>query len=354
MTTVLFTGYAPVHFACFRPIYDRLLRIPGYQIFLSGGLRVRRGDEVEYDTFALYKDFGVPLAQILSVQAIERRDFDFLFAANTKMIRPRNARVRVQLFHGLSFRNRAIRAENLGCDAYFLVGPYMQRKFIAANLFAPGDPRALSIGFPKTDRLLNGELMREELLHRFGLEQQLPILLYAPTGERHNSLETMGEKIIYCLARERRYNLLVKLHDHPKDRSVDWMARISALEDRTTRLVRDPDVTPALYLADLLITDASSVSSEYALLDRPMIFLDVPELLARARLATNSMLDMETWGRRIGPVVSSPEDLAREVEASLGAPERFGALRRAMAKDLFFNPGRATDAALEWILGAKP
>ncbi len=37
---VLFTGYAPVHFACFRPIFDRLWGMEGVDVRLSGGSRL--------------------------------------------------------------------------------------------------------------------------------------------------------------------------------------------------------------------------------------------------------------------------------------------------------------------------
>ena len=47
-----------------------------------------------------------------------------------------------------------------------------------------------------------------------------------------------------------------------------------------------------LFVADLLISDASSVSNEYALLDRPMVFLDVPKLLKTAR-GKGSMVDLD-------------------------------------------------------------
>ena len=62
-------------------------------------------------------------------------------------------------------------------------------------------------------------------------------------------------------------------------------------------MVRQPDVILTLFAADLLITDASSVANEYALLDRPIVFLDVPELLAAAG-GEGSAPDLETWGRR--------------------------------------------------------
>ena len=36
--SVLFTGYAPVHFLCFEPLYRRLRESSDFEVFLSGGL----------------------------------------------------------------------------------------------------------------------------------------------------------------------------------------------------------------------------------------------------------------------------------------------------------------------------
>ena len=107
------------------------------------------------------------------------------------------------------------------------------------------------------------------------------------------------------------------------------------------RLVRQPDVIPTLFAADLLITDASSVANEYALLDRPIVFLDVPELLAAAG-GEGSALDLETWGRRGGEVVAGPADIVAAVERGLTDPGARSEVRREIMRDLFYNPGRAT------------
>ncbi len=345
---VLFTGYAPVHFVCFQPLYRHLLRTPGVEVWFAGGLKTETEAGTQHDTQALFAPFGISAERMLTLEQIRERDFDLLFAANSKLIDPRRVQSRIQIFHGISFRNRAVRGKNMGCDYYFVVGPYMLRKFSEAGLFAENDPRAVPIGFMKTDRLVNGELERGELLRHYGFDGTRPVVLYAPTGLERNSLETMGEEVLARLRASASFDLLIKLHDHPKDTTVDWRARLTPLEDEHTRLVRDFDVIPPLFLADLLITDASSVASEYSLLDRPMVFLDVPELLANALAKNGSMADLDCWGRRAGTLVSEPRQVVAAVEDALAHPERHGELRRAMASDLFFHPGQATESALAW------
>lgn len=346
---ILFAGYAPVHFICFRPLYDRLSLLPGVQVFVSGGLRSKTENGHQYDEQAMYRRFKLPEGTVLSVEEIQQRDFDVLFAAHTRLILPRNVRKKIQIFHGISFRNKAVRPENMQCDHYFVVGPYMRRRFLEAGLLPANDERAVRVGFMKTDRLLNGTLDRPRLLAEFGFSGERPVLLYAPTGARQNSLEIMGEKVIAQITASGRYDLIVKLHDHPKNTDIDWSARLARFEDAHCRIACEPDIIPLLHLSDLLISDASSVSNEYTLLDRPLIFLNTPELIEHARVANNSMLDLATWGRKAGVVVERVEEIEGALRFSMEYPSANSEVRRAMAEDFFYNPGTATETAMRWL-----
>jgi hypothetical protein len=348
MASMLFTGYAPVHYACFRPLHEELARL-GVDVRVAGGARSRddAGERV-YDRDAMFGPFGLPADRVLSVEEIAELDVDVLFCANTKAITPRSAQRTIEIFHGMSFRNLAVREENAGKDAYFLLGPYMRRAFAERGVLPIGDPRAVTVGFPKTDRLLDGSLDRDAILAAEGLSGERPVVLYAPTGAKHNSLETMGEDVLRRLRASGDYDVLVKLHDHPKH-AIDWRARLAPLEDEHLRVARSPDAIECLFAADLLISDASSVSMEYTLLDRPMVYLDVPELLAAARAREGSALDLETWGRRGGALVTEPEGVVAAVRDELEHPERRSDVRQAIARDLFYNPGHATQAAVGWL-----
>jgi hypothetical protein len=348
VTRVVFTGYAPVHFVCFQPLYEALRREPGVEVMVSGGLR--RTDDAglrEHHTEAMYAPFGLPPESIVEASELAELDVDVLFSANTKPIKPRSFQQSVQLFHGLSFRNRAIRAENAAYDHYFMLGPYMHRGFEQRGILPPGDPRVARIGFPKTDRLLDGSLDRATILHELGFSGTRPVVLYAPTGAHGNSLETCGEELITRLAAADGYDLIVKPHDHPKA-AIGWYERLAPLESEHVHLLRAPDAIPALFVSDLLISDASSIANEYLLLDRPIVFIDVPELLAAAA-GEDDRLDLDTWGRTGGVVVPDAPAAVDAVASGLAHPQTQSEHRRAIARDLFYNPGTATQAALRWL-----
>jgi hypothetical protein len=345
---VLFTGYAHVHFVCFRPLFDAFRTEPGVEVLVSGGLRqVDEAGLREHDTQAMYAPFALPAESIVPTEKLAELDVDILFCANTKAIAPRNYRQSIQLFHGLSFRNRAIRSENAAYDHYFILGPYMERAFQRRGILSANDPRSARIGFPKTDRLVDGTLDRGAVLRKLGFSGKRPVVLYAPTGAHGNSLETCGEELLQRLVEVDEYDVIVKPHDHPKAR-IDWYERLAPLESYHLRLLRTPDAIPALHAADLLISDASSIANEYLLLDRPIVFVDVPELLAAAA-AEDDRLDLTTWGRAGGIVAADAVGAADAVANGLACPRAQSETRQAIARDLFYNPGTATQAALGWL-----
>lgn len=342
--TVVFAAYAPVHFVCFQPVYRRLVRMRGVEVFLSGESRSDGGDAA-----ALYRPFRIPAKRIISLGTMRRRSFDMVMCGHVSGYFPRSDRDRVQIFHGLSFRNVAVRRDVLVFDHLFITGPYMKRLFLENQLLRSTDPRLIDIGFPKVDRLVDGSLDRRKILKRLRLSGRRPVVLYAPTGQRQNSLETgLGEAMLERLQATRRYDILIKPHDHPRDQTINWSTQLRRFQDAHTRIVSDYDVVPYLFVADLLVTDASSVSNEYSLMNRPMVFLDVPDLLAAGRKKGQSV-DLDTWGRRGGVTVRWPDEAVEAVESSLAHPGRGSDVRRAMAKDLFFNPGQAGDTAANWI-----
>ena len=259
----------------------------------------------------------------------------------------RRARHRVEIFHGVSFKGKAYTEKIRKFNHVFLVGDYMRRTFEKKGILAPDDASAHRIGMPKTDRLVDGSLDRNLLLNGMGLDNEKHTVLYAPTWRKESSLNNEGEAIIDALA-GMGLNVLVKIHDHSRDPRVnrrDWGAWLDSREGSTVRRIRDADVIPALHAADLLVSDASSVANEYTLLDRPIIFMDVPDLLS----VYASTADMDTWGRSTGEVVGDASALPPAVERTLSNPSAQSEIRRAAARDLFYNPGAATGAALQAI-----
>jgi hypothetical protein len=222
------------------------------------------------------------------------------------------------------------------------------RGYVQAGVVSP--EQAVLTGFPKIDALVRGEWKREELRSRYGLRPDAATILYAPTFSPAASLQRWGESIVEALLAA-GHNVLVKLHDRamvPTSKyteGVDWPERLVKFADAPGfALVRDPDASPCLAAADVLVTDHSTVGFEFALLDRPIIVFDSPRLKDVARIDDGKW----TMLRSMAEVVQTPAQLVDAAARGLAKPERRREERR-QAHSLFAFAGSATDRAMATV-----
>ena len=211
--------------------------------------------------------------------------------------------------------------------------------------------RAVLVGFPKVDDLVNGRWAFAQVRRELGLDPSAQTVLYAPTFSPASSLHLAGEGIIESLLASGR-NVIVKLHErstvpHPKYTDhVDWPARLQRFQDQPRyAYATGAHIGPYLAAADLLITDHSTVGFEFALLDRPIVVFDAPDLLQFARI------NPEKWHqlRGMADIVGSVTDLPAVVSTALSSPQRHAAARRAATQALFAYAGHATTRALNVV-----
>ena len=98
-------------------------------------------------------------------------------------------------------------------------------------------------------------------------------------------------------------------------------------------------------LADLMVTDHSSVGFEYLVLDRPLIVFDAPGLTEAARINPEKVALL----RSAATVVTSVDTLLAAAHDAIRAPERLSGNRRRVASAMFFEPGSATDRAVALV-----
>ncbi len=348
---ILFMGSAPVHYACCHPVYRRLRDDPRIEFWLTGGFKRGEGEAATYSLDGFFEPFGVEPDRVIPLERARREDFDVVVCSHLNPVLPRSFGKTVQFFHGVSFKNLLVREKYTTFNFLCLAGRYHAEVYRKKGYVRTDGGACLVTGFAKVDRLVDGSLDREATLRSLGADPLLPTVLYAPTGSKHNSMETMGLEVIRSFRDGGRWNLLVKLHDHPKLTEVDWAKEVERLETDRVRLVREWDIVPSLHAADLVLTDASSAAVEFTLLDRPIVFLDVPELFKDV-LDRGGALDLDTYGRRIGTVVGKAGEVAGAIEDALRHPARESEVRRAMAGHVFHDPGRATDRTTAVVLHA--
>jgi CDP-glycerol glycerophosphotransferase (TagB/SpsB family) len=143
--------------------------------------------------------------------------------------------------------------------------------------------------------------------------------------------------------------VIVKLHDNSRDSDprnsggINWVERLTPiLQQHGGHLAARGTITPYLVAADVMISDHSSAGFEYLLLDRPLIRIEMPELIAR----TNIHPDYVDLLVKASTTVRNPQETVRATELAYSHPAQLSVERRAVAGDLFYKPGTATTRAV--------
>lgn len=269
---------------------------------------------------------------------------------------------RVNFFHGVAGKYDLDRPAGLpmGFESYdrvaFINRDRMER-YVDARVVTAA--QATLVGYPKLDRLASGAIDGALMRRSLGLSGEGATALYAPTYSPAASLHLAGEAIVRGLAAA-GFRVIVKLHDRSLDTdprytgNVDWRARMRALEvPGRVVYAEGPDSGPCLAAADFMVTDHSSVGFEYLVLDRPLIVYDAPGLVEAARINPEKVALLRSAARVVGDV----QALIAAAASELAAPERLSAARQRVAREMFHDPGHATERAVRLIaelLDRKP
>jgi hypothetical protein len=334
----------PLYKAVLGPIADALAALPDVHVYYTS----------EYpDRIAPL----VPQGRFLTHADVQWRRFDlYLNGDPWAAARLRRCARRINFFHGVAGKYDLDQPAGLplGFEYYdhvaFINRDRMQR-YLSAAIVTPR--QAVLIGYPKLDRLVNGAYNRDEVRRSLGLAPRRPAALYAPTYSEASSLHLAGEEIVGSLVGA-GLNVMVKLHDRSLDPDprytggIDWRARFTSLQrqqpDRV-RFVETTDASPLLAAADLMVTDHSSIGFEYLVLDRPLLVFDAPDLPTAARINPEKVALL----RSAATVVGTTGELGPAAVHAIQEPGELSSTRRRIAGELFFEPGEATDRAVNLV-----
>jgi hypothetical protein len=300
----------------------------------------------------------VPEGRFLTHAEAEWRRFDLYMNGDPwAAARLRRCARRVNFFHGVAGKYDLDQPSDLPLgfeyyDRVAFINRDRMRRYLAAGIVSR--EQAALVGYPKLDVLASGGCDGAAIRASLGLRQDRPTALYAPTYSEASSLHLAGEAIVRALIGA-GLNVIVKLHDRSLDPDprynggIDWRRRFSAMEAAhergSFRFVEAADASPLLAAADCMVTDHSSVGFEYLVLDRPLIVFDAPGLAAAARINPEKIALL----RGAATVVRTAGELATAAVDALEHPSRQSDVRRKVAGDLFFEPGRATERSVDLI-----
>ena len=168
----------------------------------------------------------------------------------------------------------------------------------------------LALGYPRNDDLVNGRshYRADRLRKHLGIQESDRVLLYAPTWrDNRKNLKGQYESTLYLdMAKLQRlvgdgWTILYRGHVNTID-SVGARGGSKVID-----VSRYPDVNDLYALADVLVTDYSSVMFDWAVLGKPILFL-VPDLDEYETSVRGFYHDFRSLAP--GPLVKTTDEIA--------------------------------------------
>lgn len=346
---VLFEAASPMSFTIFKPMYERLKDDPHVELWFTSYGTVWEPRHI-YGAFGITKNI-LPRSRAAWLKADAYVNADFW---DMTWLHRRTRRI--HLFHGVAGKYNLDAPVDLAptiaaFDCLMFVNHDRRQRYVEAGLVADDDSRAPVVGYPKLDCLVDGSLDRAAIARGLGLNPAIPTVIYAPTWSPYSSLKIMGLELVERMAAE-GLQVIVKLHDRSYDGrergsgGVDWAERLTRYDGHPlVRIARDSNGCPFMTAADAMVSDHSSIAFEYMLLDRPLVIVDCPALIEHAAISPEKVQRL----RAAADVGATAAEVTAAVVAALQDPLRLSTARRRTAADLFYQPGTATDRAVDLI-----
>ncbi len=204
--------------------------------------------------------------------------------------------IKVQIFHGLGVEKFSHYEIRHFFDVYCTSGPFVTKRFLKLQkkhkYFLVKET-----GWPKIDHIIN--YPTEDLKDKYNIPKDKKVILFAPTHSRKmQSAEELLPIIPKIINEDEIW--LFKFHELMNKEIIEKITN-----SKNIRIIDDYDITPYLHLADVLITDTSSVAYEFMILDKPVI-----------TYKTQSRKDK-------GIDITKPEKLRDAIDRSLQNPQEF-------------------------------
>ncbi len=185
----------------------------------------------------------------------------------------------VQVKHGVGPKGSDVpKSEFEMFDAWCVPSEYIKQRHI--KLWDAPPEKLYVTGFARMDYLYDYlKMPKEKLLEEIGIKNGRKIILYAPTfdiglwpwGDAYEEFEKLCK---FC--KENNLILILRLHPLAKVKKRKIKKIIKKYDNVCwLDMPKEPDTMKLLAITDILITDWSSIYTDYFLTKRPIIYIEI-------------------------------------------------------------------------------
>lgn len=266
---------------------------------------------------------------------------------------------RMELWHGIPFKGFLEENRKRISDTFNRASAVIVTSKFFKELFSEEwnvKKRILKdLGQPRTDILIKKPITIEKIKQNLGISQE-KIIFYAPTHEQDEN----KEKELFPWESDETFNkivsnidektaLIIRPHPYWKELITPFVADKIENDERVYYMPSNVvnETEKLIYISDVLITDWSSIYFDFLLMDKPTIFLDLPN-----PFKDNFLMKPE---ERIGYLCSNSNELLVNIDESINNIESYHKkydirLRKLKSKVYSNTDGRATERCIEEII----
>lgn len=206
-----------------------------------------------------------------------RAEFVFIDASVSRMLT--NSRVSIiQLWHGVGFKNIALLNNNLGEKSLYALSKFFKK--YALLITSSNDdfkkkkdsfksPHIVITGSPRNDIFFASSSYFDKIKKQYNLELYSKIITYAPTFRDFETTKPFSNSFWESLQEYlEKTNQVFVVKKHPWEKHLNVPKNLLNVKD-LSKLVSDPQ--ELLLVTDLLISDYSSITTDFALTNRPIL-----------------------------------------------------------------------------------
>lgn len=204
--------------------------------------------------------------------------------------------------------------------------------------------KVLLTGYPRNDLLLKiGATTAASVRAQLGLRSDQRVILYAPTWREKADRQFDLHRELHAWERGLQPGEVLLIRAHPHDKNL---AAFQPTTPAVTNVTTFPDVQELLAIADVLVTDYSSVMFDYGVTRRPMVFFTYDLAHYRDELR-GFYFDFDTLTP--GPTAGTVDELLAALRQQTTEHSRH---RDFVQRFCALEDGQASDRVLEQVLGA--
>lgn len=268
----------------------------------------------------------------------------------------------VNLWHGFGFKAVGTYIGYEGHSSTVVIGSSeYSKQFFSKEMNVPLD-KVIPLGFSRNDRLINAFANKITIKEKLGFSKYQHIIIWMPTYRSTVEGDSRSDGIQYdnpfnleqfnikhfseFLEKE---NILCLFRAHPMSQKFD-LPQSEYFQVTNDKWLNQKNLSlyQLLGITDLLVSDVSSVITDYLLIDRPIIHAmsDLEEYVATRPMLLNPPKDFF-----VGPLVKNQHELVEELLNLLNNPEVYSKKRKEL-KTLFFDnniDNKSTERILNYL-----